>query len=458
MRRIGSLLLLLLLLGGTAFAAPLPAHLEVLAPRSWLTRGWNSLQQFLPRGLRGDLRDRARALAAAHDAYLREHPMSIADSIAAAATMAPSTIQRVDYRGNRVVGAPLAGGRAITAGMVRLIGTARHEVVLQSFIFEDSWMAQQLRAAIEALPPNVKVRVLVHPRRGYGFGLGPGLLGENPWRTRRRLRRLLPFDHVEIGVWKPGDLVGTAALHTKGVVVDGRRALVVDSNVQKNVDPLDEGGRGWFQLGMEVEGPIAGGLRTDAMAAFGDEGARASGRRVGSTRMILLGKQAGSGGRNSAAYGYASLFLSARKKLRAISPNLNDSAAVLSLAAATAHSDVYLVLSKGFNERAEWLLQGGGNARNLRRLRALAADPSRLHVRWYADEAGIVPIGNNSRGPSHAKWASADGRVMVLGSQNLDTQSWKRSREVSVAVDDAEATAGYDAIFDGIWARSRDVF
>jgi phosphatidylserine/phosphatidylglycerophosphate/cardiolipin synthase-like enzyme len=47
---------------------------------------------------------------------------------------------------------------------------------------------------------------------------------------------------------------------------------------------------------------------------------------------------------------------------------------------------------------------------------------------------------------------------MVLGSQNLDTQSWKRSREVSVAVDDAEATARYDAIFDAIWARSPDAF
>ena len=459
MRRLRLLVVALVAASVAPAIASTPAHYAALMPKGWPLRFRISARQFLPPALRGDLRDRARALAAAHDAYLRETQLTIGDAVLDAARLAPSTMRRLDYAGNRVVGGPLVGGRAIADGIVRLIAGARREVILQSFIFEDSWMARQIADAIAKLPAAVKVRVLVHPRRGYAFSKGVGILGENPWRTRRRLRALLPSANVELGVWRVGDLFGTASLHTKGAIVDGERAIVTDSNIQRNVDPVEVGGGGWFQLGMEVDGPIAKALREDALSAWqraegpSDAAHLEKSAPPGDTRFILLGKDAASGARSSANLGYGALLLSARDKVRAITPNLNDSAAVLALAAATAHADVYVVLSKGFNEAAQWLFQGGGNARNVRRLRAMAADPNRLHVRWYTLADGRVPVGNSGE-PSHAKYASADGKVMILGSQNLDTQSWKRSREVSVAGDDAATTAQFDQVFDGIWARS----
>ena len=103
-------------------------------------------------------------------------------------------------------------------------------------------------------------------------------------------------------------------------------------------------------------------------------------------------------------------------------------------------------------KRAIYLFQGGSNAHNVERLVRAAKDPSRLHIRWFADESG-APVVGNGLGASHSKWASADGSVMVLGSQNLDTQSWKRSRELGVAVDDPKTTREFDAVFDRVFAR-----
>src|SRR5262249_15248426 len=69
--------------------------------------------------------------------------------------------------------------------------------------------------------------------------------------------------------------------------------------------------------------------------------------------------------------------------------------------------------------------------------------------RWFARD-GVVVEGNGI-GASHAKWASADGSVMVLGSQNLDSQSWKRARERGVAIDDPATTQKFDTLFDQIF-------
>jgi phosphatidylserine/phosphatidylglycerophosphate/cardiolipin synthase-like enzyme len=167
--------------------------------------------------------------------------------------------------------------------------------------------------------------------------------------------------------------------------------------------------------------------------------------------MVFLGRRPGDGDGASANEGYVALFRSARACVRALTPNLNDGRVRRVLAAATAHADVRLLLSKGFNDLAEAMpLQGGTNVANAAWLKRHAVDPARVHVRWFSREVG-VPVEGNGIGASHAKWASADGEVMILGSQNLDTQSFHRSRESNIAIDDASVTGEFDAIFDGLW-------
>jgi phosphatidylserine/phosphatidylglycerophosphate/cardiolipin synthase-like enzyme len=47
---------------------------------------------------------------------------------------------------------------------------------------------------------------------------------------------------------------------------------------------------------------------------------------------------------------------------------------------------------------------------------------------------------------------------MILGSQNLDTLSWTSSRELGLAIDDAETTGKFDRAFDEMWERSPVAF
>src|SRR5262249_25455044 len=128
------------------------------------------------------------------------------------------------------------------------------------------------------------------------------------------------------------------------------------------------------------------------------------------------------------------------------------------LADATADADVYVVLSKGFNDSTEKIpSQGGTNEQNVGRLAGDAKNPCNLHVRWFSQTQGVA-IDGNGNGASHSKWASVDGQAMILGSQNLDTQSWKKSRELSLAVDDATITARFDKVFHDVWARGPVAF
>jgi len=79
-----------------------------------------------------------------------------------------------------------------------------------------------------------------------------------------------------------------------------------------------------------------------------------------------------------------------------------------------------------------------------------------MHVRWFAseDNPGAPVEGTYVDHASHAKYASADSQVMVLGSQNMDTQSWQTSRELSVAIDDPGVTEAFDSAFQTVWERS----
>ena len=37
---------------------------------------------------------------------------------------------------------------------------------------------------------------------------------------------------------------------------------------------------------------------------------------------------------------------------------------------------------------------------------------------------------------SHVKYASIDGEVAIVGSANMDNQSWSRSREINAVIED----------------------
>ena len=153
-----------------------------------------------------------------------------------------------------------------------------------------------------------------------------------------------------------------------------------------------------------------------------------------------------------------------QRVIRIMSPNLNDDAVKDALLDALARGvTVQLVLSRGFNEKAENLPnQGGGNQANADELYARAlqrvgedAACERLQIRWYVDpDLGLVD--GNGEGAAHLKYTSFDDQLVVVGSTNMDTQSWNFSGEANVAIDDRATTTRYDAeVFTPHFDRAR---
>lgn len=383
---------------------------------------------------------------------------------------------------SRVVEGPVVGGKEIAGAIKRLIATAQREILIESFDFDErSWLAGQVREAVYARGGDVQVRILVpnFPFRGKN----PPYITESPGDAIERITAFFDRPNVVVGVLPRNGALGLGALHSRQIVVDGRRALITDANMQWNADPQSEMGsnrvRGaeWYQLATVVEGRIGERLRAEFRSAW-DQATLARGvagplvdalsilAASSCTPMAVYGRKRLAGHDAASNRAFVSLFEHARSEVRVLTPNLNDAKDALNpsagaldaLAAATADADVYVIVSKGFNDWSESLPgQGGTNEENVPRLAEMATTPCNLHVRWFAGEDRTTIVGNGSYA-NHAKFASADGTTMLVGSQNMDTQSWKVSRELVLMIDSAEATARYDAEFDRVWERSEVAF
>jgi phosphatidylserine/phosphatidylglycerophosphate/cardiolipin synthase-like enzyme len=164
---------------------------------------------------------------------------------------------------------------------------------------------------------------------------------------------------------------------------------------------------------------------------------------------------------NTQDRGWLAAMKAAKTKVRIQSPNFNDDAARQGVLETVRRGvTVELVLSKGFNDGAENLPgQGGTNEENVRDLykelrKGGMADPcATLQVRWYSVD-GTQPLVGSGPGASHAKYMSIDSALVIVGSGNMDTQSWNHSHETNVIVDDAATTRAWDAaVFEPSFER-----
>jgi phosphatidylserine/phosphatidylglycerophosphate/cardiolipin synthase-like enzyme len=376
----------------------------------------------------------------------------------------------------------LIDGPEIFPAMRALIRSARHEVSLQTYVWEPgSDPANEIlsglidlvrRRELEPEAPPVTVRFLFDVST-LGFGSSVTAL-PRAWADiealdldPRHVRfELAGFPHVTFG-----------ALHVKTVVVDGRRAIITGANPQAHHDYAEP----WRDAGFRIAGEVALALQDD----FDDAWARAKRWTCGSAErsfeecavdtqpiehafpfhagvgddcltmlVVTRGSDPTIGNNrldNPQAQAFLAAFAAATSHIHIQTPNLNDDAAKQALLAAVQRGvRVDVVLSKGFNDTTEALPgQGGTNEKNVDELyEALEAagvsDPcSKLRFRWHAKD-GVAVVGNGHYA-SHAKYASVDDAIAIVGTANMDTQSWNHSREVNVVVDDPEITQAWDA-------------
>jgi phosphatidylserine/phosphatidylglycerophosphate/cardiolipin synthase-like enzyme len=397
---------------------------------------------------------------------------SLGQAVLAGANSGPSTISRSNWSYNTVVTGPVTGGQAFADAITSIVTQAQQEVIIESFILADTWITGNLRDAIAQIDPSIPVYVLFTTDTSSTINL------RTEQEMANQVQQLLDPDsshNVMVAAWDGRIDIN----HDKSIIVDRSILLVSNINMEPAADPTwaSSSGNDWYQMGVVLQGEIAGAAASEATSAWTHAGAFASSQPggapsaiptmiapggTGCTPMIALGREVTAGESSSADQGFAALFESAQQELHVQTPNLNDDGALNALVQATNNVDVYVVVSKGFTESLPG--EGGSNVYvvgdHLPDMLQQAGNACRLHVRWYAtpDNPGVAVDGTYINGASHAKYASADSQLMVLGSQNMDTQSWQVSREFSVAIDDPATTATFDSAFWNVWGNGACAF
>ncbi len=379
---------------------------------------------------------------------------------------------------------PLLDGPQIFPAFRALIASARHHVSLQTYVWEpDTDPTTEIlaglrdlaaRRAVEApAGPPVTVRFLFDVST-IGFGSNASALPA-AWAAVESLAldpklvtfELASFQHLALG-----------NLHVKTLVVDGRAAIVTGANPQAHHDYAAP----WRDAGFRFAGDIAIGLLADFDNAWkqsfqwtcgsrSDLGIEACSQptapiawtidhaQLADTTcmpMIVATRAADANPLsnridNPQDQALLAAFGAAKSRIRIHTPNLNDDAAKAALVAAIQRGvEVDVVLSKGFNDTTEIAPgQGGTNDENVAALYAelaaagVAEPCKKLQIRWYSRDR-LQPIVGNGLYASHEKYTSIDDTLVIVGTANMDTQSWNNSREVNVAVDDAAITKAWD--------------
>lgn len=388
----------------------------------------------------------------------------------------------------------LVQGPRIFRRMAELVANAEHEVLIQNWRWDTASNGHKtLMDGLVRLAANrrlgspyaapVDVRILVNVRAFEDPEMLADLAGDI-----ERLR--LDPRHVRVEI-AGHTHTGMGALHSKVMIVDGRSAVTTGANVQRNHDTFDDN----YDLGFTLHGDVAGSMRAEFADAWSESqrwdcsnGGRPrfydvfgtglgpcwtanrpltplpmalripvrSLARACSPMMVVTRPPAQSPFANDDANPQNQAFLAAirgaRNRIRIFTPNVNDEAVKDALAGAIARGvTVELMTGKGYQDFGENLpTRGGSNHRAfasiLEKARDLGATaPCRyFRPRWYARERGGPAVVGNVAHSIHAKYLSVDNQVSIVGSANLDEQSFNNSREVNVVIDDPAMTAAWD--------------
>lgn len=398
--------------------------------------------------------------------------------------------------------------RQIFRAMGRLIENAEYDVAFQTFAWHvDSDPAKEIFAAIGRLNhdrlllrdrPPVVVRFLIDT-------MDSGLNGNGPtsevMRGIEKAVRALALDprrvRVEVAAHRHS-LVGS--LHSKSLVVDGVVAVVTGANANHN-DDFDDGEH---DAGFVLNGAVARGLLSDFDHAWlsselwtcgteyprlptvkGHPGERRKDcldrpKRIvhlvqplpripqeQQVPMLLLGKPPENNPfdtdeiQNPLAEAILEAFRIG-ELIRIMTPNLNDAAVVDNLTQAVLQGRrVQVLMGRGYEDFAQSMPgQGGTNEEVVAELyadlkaRGVTDACERLQIRWYSHD-GIKPVQGNAPHASHVKAVWIDDELVLVTSKNMDTQSWRHSREIGVLVDSPEvAQAWLRALFSPDFQRS----
>ena len=375
-------------------------------------------------------------------------------------------------------------GPQIFNGIKDVISQAQHEVDIVFYVWDENSQAtaligEGLRDAIENRSAGNKllVRMMLSDfEPGFNRVINKLYNSVKKWNLDKSkvTFQLATHPHGAFG-----------ALHDKTIVVDGYRLVVTGANPEKVHDdkPDKWHDSGYYFIGSVGRSALASvdeawnyhgrhwdcrprSFGFDCVDSYHPQPSRPWLQYVysgGNIPMIAVGRKADgsitNATNNPQDVAWLTALDNATSHVHVETPNINDDgfrAAVIR--AATRDVEVRLITSLGFNRKAVNLpFQGGDNQEVAGELLGIMRDAypafaDKLKICWYSRDGLEIMVGKPN---SHVKYMSVDGDIAIVGSGNMDTQSWNHSREFNVVVDSRAAVQTMESeLFGPDWNRA----
>lgn len=409
----------------------------------------------------------------------------------------------VTSRGNYISREVYNTGTEIFKKVRHLIRQAKKEVLVQTFLaefnsramlsIEDGLFELQDRLKREKVKNPVEVKFVFNEPTGIAGLFNPFKGQFRKQAAFNKMRRLVfKKDNVKNLIYTEGidpkyikleiklfthKLMGVS--HSKSVVVDRSKAMIMGANMMRyhDRDALQENDFGYLLMGDVAMGladdfyygwleakPYAANYDNLKPSPIGHNLVKFKLPKVvdnwGSGRifeknvpMIIASRKERDAfiirrGGNPVNKAILALIGNAKYKINIITPSLNSKYIVRAIIGAIKRGvEVNILLSKGFQDNlASMPFQGGTNLENATKIyKATRGARGKFRLNWFVDFKGRLSRDFTKENPntytSHTKYLAVDNQITMIGSTNLDTQSWYYSREVNVLIDDFKTTS-----------------
>jgi len=329
----------------------------------------------------------------------------------------------------------LRNGSAAYPEMLAAIASAEQQILLEMYWFGSDMIGRKFAAALGAAARRgVEVSIIFDAVGSVGASYemfaelsraGAQVIEYNPiapWKRRFRLSRLTRRDHRKI------------------LVIDGKTGFTGGINIADYWLPLDDGGAGWRDDMVRIDGPAVAGLR-DCFARVWE---RLRGRKLRLTDALLLPPPESSGRpRASAIRVLGQRFLPTQREIsRAYLHYLRRAERRIFIANSYFVPDRRVLRAltsaarRGVDVRI--IVPGQSDVDIVRHAsRAVWGRLLRAGVRIFEWDESVL----------HAKTAVVDGLWSTIGTFNFDYMSLRMNLEVNVSVLDARFAGRLEASF-----------
>lgn len=323
----------------------------------------------------------------------------------------------------------LRDGEQTFAAMLAAIRSARRSICLETYILRDDKTGARFgQALLERARAGVEVNVLYD---AWGSSLSIEYI---LWLSQAGVRTM-PFHPVELSPTLDKTLARlTLRNHRKLLIIDGEMAFTGGLNLSDDYASPDDGGQGWRDTHVRIQGPVVGELLGFFISTWKAAGgqpldpSRYPRQHTSRDPAVQVAASHLRRGRRTVRHAYGDAIREARSHIYITNAYFLPTVRLLQALRAAAKRGVDVrVMVAGTTDVAAVLHAS----------RSIYGILLKAGVRLFEWEGRVL----------HAKTATVDRAWSTVGSSNLDRQSLRFNLEVNVIVRDSAFAGAMEAMF-----------